>query len=104
MQIDKLIARQAAILIVGFFVSGAYAVDSNWNLPTIPEPQVPDHTFNITDYGAIADGKTDNAKAITDTIEACAKAGGGTVRVPGGIFFTGPFGLASNLNLHLDEG
>ena len=96
--------RLAAILVAGFWVAGLRAADSDWKLPDIPAPQIPDRSFSITDFGAVADGKTNNAKAIADTIAACTKAGGGTVRVPAGTFFTGPFDLASNLNLHLDEG
>ncbi len=91
------------LFVARVFLSRALA-ESNWTLPDIPEPKVPDRAFVITDFGAVADGKTNNANAIADTIAACTKAGGGTVRVPSGTFFTGPFELASNLNFHLDEG
>ena len=37
-------------------------------------------------------------------IAACEQANGGTVVVPAGRFLTGPFILASNLNLHLADG
>jgi polygalacturonase len=72
--------------------------------PVILRPNIPDRTFNITDYGAVADGVTLNTAAIARTIEACEKAGGGTVRVPAGKFLTAAFSLASNLNFHLDKG
>jgi polygalacturonase len=77
------------------------------NLPadfTVDKPTIPDRSFKITDYGAIADGKTLNSAAIQKTIDAAAAAGGGTVVIPAGRFFTAAFTLASNLNLHLDEG
>lgn len=59
-------------------------------------------TVNILDYGAIADGQTDNTKAIQAAIDECAK-GGGTVTVPEGTFLTGPVFMRSNIHLHLEE-
>ncbi len=66
-------------------------------------PKIPDGTFTITDNGAVGDGKTMCTEAIKKTIAACEAAGGGTVEVPAGKFLTGPFALASNLNLHLAD-
>lgn len=67
--------------------------DVNWN----------NRIANILDYGAIADGKTDNTKAIQKAVDDCAK-GSGKVIVPKGTFLTGPIFLKSNVNLHLEEG
>lgn len=64
----------------------------------------PDRDFVITDYGAVADGTTNNTQAIADAIAACGKAGGGRVVVPEGEFFTGPVHFTSNMDLHLAEG
>ncbi|MBN1445552.1 MAG: hypothetical protein JW957_05550 [Candidatus Omnitrophica bacterium] len=61
-------------------------------------------TYNITDFGASADGKTINTKAIQLAIDACHKAGGGTVLCTGGSFRTGTLTLKSNVHLHLEEG
>jgi len=58
-------------------------------------------TFNVRDYGATGDGKTLDTTALQKTIDAAAQAGGGTVLVPTGNFLTGPFKLASNINLEL---
>lgn len=58
--------------------------------------------YVITDFGAIGDGKTDNAQAIQKTIDACAKAGGGRVVIPSGkTFMAGPFKLKSNIELYV---
>ena len=67
---------------------------------SIPLPTIPHATFNVTNYGAIGDGKTMNTSAIQKTIDT-ASAGGGTVLIPAGKFLTGPFTLASSINLHL---
>ena len=70
----------------------------------IPLPTIPTAVFNITNYGAVGDGKTLNTIAIQKAIDACAAAGGGTVLVPAGKFIFGPIILTSSLNLHLDKG
>jgi polygalacturonase len=58
-------------------------------------------TYNITNFGAIGDGKTDNAKAIQQAIDTCTKNGGGMVYIPSGTFMTGPFNLKSNVDFHV---
>jgi polygalacturonase len=72
--------------------------------PDVPPPSIPQRTFSITDYGAVADGATLNTSAISKAIAACESAGGGTVNVPAGRFRTAAFSLGNNLNLHLDQG
>ncbi len=55
----------------------------------------------ITEYGAVADGKTLNTKAIQEAIDACSAGGGGRVIVAGGIYMTGTIVLKQNVNLHI---
>ncbi|MBE0699392.1 MAG: right-handed parallel beta-helix repeat-containing protein [Anaerolineaceae bacterium] len=61
-------------------------------------------TYNVLDYGAVADGKISSTQAINRAIEACASAGGGTVVVPPGAFLSGPVILRSNVTFHLEAG
>jgi len=75
-----------------------------FELPKIYQPHFKRDTFNIVNYGAIADGLTLNAEAINKAIDECAKQGGGTVLIPRGSFVTGPIIMKSNINLHLDKG
>ncbi len=61
--------------------------------------------YNIVSFGAVADDpQTLNHKAINEAIQAAYEAGGGTVIVPQGVFYTGPLTLKSHVCLHLEEG
>ena len=55
-------------------------------------------------HGAKADGVTKDTKAIQAAIDDCANAGGGTVRLIGGTFLTGPILLKSNITLEIEKG
>lgn len=71
---------------------------------SIVVPEFPDREFLIQDFGAIPDGITDSTEAFRRAIAACAEAGGGRVVASGGIFWTGPIHLKSQVNLHVSEG
>lgn len=73
-------------------------------LQNIKEPQFPNKTYNVVDFGAVGDGTTVNTKAINSAIGKCSLDGGGQVLVTGGKFLTGPIHLKSNVDLHIDEG
>jgi polygalacturonase len=68
------------------------------------QPVIPARTFQLSDYGAVADATTLNTGAFERAVDAVRQAGGGTLIVPAGIFLTGPFDLCSGINLHLDAG
>jgi hypothetical protein len=59
---------------------------------------------SILDYGAVADGKTLNTKAIQRAIDDAFKAGGGLVYVPPGRFLIGGLELKSRVTLYLEAG
>jgi polygalacturonase len=73
-------------------------------LAGIHAPVFPDRDFPVTDFGAVADGTTDATAAFRAAVGACARAGGGRVVVPPGVFLTGPIHLRSHVNLHVSEG
>lgn len=60
--------------------------------------------YNIKDFGAAGDGKQLDSKAINKAIDAAAAAGGGTVYIPSGNYFSGSIHLKSNISLYLDQG
>lgn len=60
--------------------------------------------FNIKNYGAVGDGKTDDAKAIQNAIDACNANGGGRVVVPAGkTYLCSPFDLKSFVELYVES-
>ena len=59
--------------------------------------------YDVTAAGAVGDGKTDDAKAIQQTIDRCSAEGGGRVLFPRNhTFLAGPIELKSNVELHLE--
>jgi len=84
-------------------ILAAVCLASAIQVPDIPLPTIPDRAFKITDYGAVADGKTLNTDALVKTIAACQAAGGGKVVVPAGEFLSGPFDFVSKMALHLEK-
>jgi polygalacturonase len=73
-------------------------------LARIKPPAFPQRDFEVTRYGAVADGAKDCTESIARAIDACNQAGGGRVVVPRGAYLTGPVHLKSNVNLHIAEG
>jgi DNA sulfur modification protein DndE len=83
------------------------APPSSSTLAPPPAPALPaisDRVFNVTDYGAVGDGKTMNTDAINKAIVAANAAGGGKVVIPAGNWLTGPIQLLSNVELNTQQG
>src|SRR5205814_2146388 len=68
--------------------------------------QIPQGTriFSANSYGAVADEKKNSTTAIQKAIDACAKAGGGTVTLKPGKYVTGALFLKSDVHLRVDAG
>jgi hypothetical protein len=73
-------------------------------VPTLPV--IPTAIFDVTAYGAVGDGVTDNTAAIQAAIAAANTAGGGTVEFPpaASAYLSGPITLSSNTNFQIDAG
>jgi len=57
--------------------------------------------YPVMNYGAVADGKTNNTTAIQKAIDEASGNGGGKVTIPAGDFLTGVLYLKSNVELNL---
>lgn len=64
---------------------------------------IPDSIFNVSDYGAVADGKTLATNAIQNTINAAENAGGGKIVFEQGTYLSGALFVKSNIDLHIGE-
>jgi polygalacturonase len=63
-----------------------------------------DTPFDPCRYGAVGDGKTLCTEPIQKAVDACAAAGGGTVRLAGGTFLSGTIYLRSHVTLEVAGG
>ena len=60
--------------------------------------------FKVTDFGAKANGQSNDGVAINSAITACADSGGGIVLFTKGVYATGSIHLKSNVAIVLDSG
>ncbi|MDU1905891.1 MAG: DUF4450 domain-containing protein [Dysgonomonas sp.] len=61
-------------------------------------------TYNVTDYGAVADGITMNTKAIQKAIDDCSSKGGGIVTFSKGQYLTGSIYLKEGVHFVVPKG
>lgn len=74
-------------------------------IASITEPQIPERTYAITDFGALDAEGSDVLPALSAAIQTANRDGGGKVVIgPGTWFCKGPIHLLSNIDLHLEEG
>ena len=60
-------------------------------------------SYSVTDFGAVADGRTLDTKAVQKAIDECYSKGGGTVFFPDGVFVLSTVFLRSGVHLEFSE-
>lgn len=70
--------------------------------PTLEPAAQP--AFNVANYGATGRKQDDARPALQQAIDACGRAGGGTVYVPPGEYTSGQLQLRSGVRLYLEAG
>lgn len=60
------------------------------------------NVYNVCDFGALGDGKTDCTNAIQTAIDKCSQNGGGKVLIENGEFLSKPLTLKSNVELCIE--
>ena len=71
--------------------------------PNFPLPKFNAATFNVREFGATADGKTNDTAAINRAIDQCNLDGGGDVLFPAGTYLAASIHLKSNVRFLLDK-
>ncbi len=95
------------LLVCCFLSALAQAGDYAHLYQNLPEPQVPQISatrVSLADFGGCPDGIGLNTEAFRKAVSALEKQGGGHLDVPAGIWLTGPIGLKSRIDLHLERG
>lgn len=94
----------AAIFFVAILaVSCGHSAKTGSSNDGIKLPDIPAREVSLTDFAGVGDGVTLNTDAFAAAMDYLAGRGGGRLNVPAGIWFTGPIGLKSNTELHLDR-
>ncbi|MGJ8454163.1 glycoside hydrolase family 28 protein [Pseudothermotoga sp. U03pept] len=73
-------------------------------LQGVSRPTIPKREFLLTEFGAIADGKSDCTDVFKRLIKVVSDLGGGRIVIPAGEYLTGPIHIKSNIELHLQSG
>lgn len=81
-----------------------YTANLPFSMPEVTAPSFPNRLVNLADYNAKGDGTTLCTEAFQKAIDELSAKGGGRLVVPRGVWFTGPFVLRSNIDLHLERG
>ena len=82
--------KTLAILSALLFAAGAFAAPAGF--------------YNVRDFGAKGDGVAIDSHAINAAIDAASEAGGGTVYLPAGTYYSYSIRLKDNISLYLDYG
>lgn len=69
----------------------------------VSRPQIPDFSVNLLDFGGVPDGTTLNTEAFAAAMDELSSRGGGHLIVPAGVWRTGPIGIKSNIDLHVEH-
>ena len=79
-------------------------IEPPFEMPAVSEPSFLARVCDISNHGAVSDGKTLNTSAFIEAISECSENGGGRVNVGPGVWLSGPIHLKSNIDLHLEAG
>lgn len=75
-----------------------------FDMPRVERPNFPNYEVMLSDFGGVGDGVTYNTDAFEKALDKLDEKGGGVLKVPVGIWYTGPIILRNNVNLFLDKG
>ncbi len=85
-------------------LNGLYKMEIPFEMPAYQLPSIPDYQVELSQFGGVGDGVTDNTKAFADAIAHLAQKGGGELRVKPGVWLTGPIEFISHFRLNVERG
>ncbi|MDE6046426.1 MAG: glycoside hydrolase family 28 protein, partial [Alistipes sp.] len=78
--------------------------DLPFEMPQVVRPTIPEREVAIGDFGGDPSGERLSTEAFAAAIDHLAAQGGGTLRVPAGVWHTGPIVLRDNIRLEVERG
>jgi polygalacturonase len=96
--------RSAIVSVVLALFRLAASAETPPVFPPVALPVIPTTAVTLTDFGGSGDGQKLNTAAFEKAFAALAEKGGGTLRVPPGVWLTGPITFRSHTELHLERG
>jgi len=76
----------------------------SWSCGTQAKGAGPEFPYRVSAYGAKGDGVSKDTAAVQKAIDACTRAGGGTVYFAPGVYLCGSLHLRSGVTLWIDAG
>ncbi len=73
-------------------------------MPEVTLPAIPERAATLTGFGGDPSGARLSTEAFAAAIDHLAAQGGGTLRIPAGVWHTGPIVLRSNIRLEVERG
>ena len=73
-------------------------------MPEVTLPAIPEREATLTGFGGDPSGARLSTEAFAAAIDHLAAQGGGTLRIPAGVWHTGPIVLRSNIRLEVERG
>ncbi len=83
---DSMWKALVGIMMGSLLFAGAAAAVDGAEATKVVADAAKSRTFNVRDYGAVGDDKTDNTEAFSACLKAVIEAGGGRVFIPDGIY------------------
>lgn len=96
--------RHRHITVLAVLLSMVGGASAQHNPSTFRTPVFRRDTLSIVRFGALGDGHTLDTRPIQHAIDSMHRRGGGVVRIPSGLWKSGPLVLRSRVNLQLDKG
>lgn len=96
--------RLLTLLLLALPCLGFAGKKTDFRMPDVALPVIPDNVVTLTDFGAKGDGTALCTDAFAKAMKKLASMGGGKLEVPAGIWFTGPIQFESNIELHTAVG